>query len=76
MSTTKYQVTCWGHPNDDVQILVDGYRMNIPYRHWLQMEIDRWADKNCRAAWVEESKEGLIAMFTDAEGMVELSPEE
>lgn len=76
MTTTKYQVTEWGHPNDDVWVLIDIHHMNIPYRHWLKMEIERWAEKNYRNAWVEESKEGLIAMFTDAEGMVELGAEE
>lgn len=75
MNPKAFQVTEWAHPHEPIQVIVEGHRMNVPYRNYLQMEIERWWDKSMREAWTEENSEGLVAMFTSSDGMIEITPE-
>lgn len=75
-SQTDFQVTEFGHPQEPIQVIVKGRSISIPYRNWLQLEVERWWEKSMRFCWAEENSEGLVALFTSKEGMVELTPEE
>lgn len=66
----KFQVTTFSSSEETVLTLIDKHHVKVPYRGWLEMEIQRWYDKNHRHAWVQENKEGLIAMFSHAEYMM------
>lgn len=61
MSTGRdtFQVTHWGHPHEEIRTC----HGILQYRHWLETEVRRWADKNFRDGWVCENSEGLVAMF-------------
>jgi hypothetical protein len=59
---TPYQVTIWGHPNERIAY----HRGTVSYVHWLHLEATRWKDK-WREAWIEEDKEGLVALMTHRE---------
>ena len=76
MSTrAKFQVTAFSSSEETVLTLIDKHHVKVPYRGWLEMEIQRWYDKNHKEAWVEKSPNGLIAMFAWADEMVAVEPE-
>lgn len=48
--------------------MIDATVMRVPYIKWLEIEIDRWAhNANAREAWVQQDKEGMVALFSWAE---------
>ena len=71
MTTTParavYQVTEWMRPHDTVEIVIDATLMKIPNRNWAQMEVERWDRRNNRECWLQENKEGMVALFSWAE---------
>lgn len=73
MITNKYQVTEFA----EVDLMLPTQWGNICYKHWLQLEIDRWRAKDFRNAWMEATPDGrMVAMFTDAKEMRELEGEQ
>lgn len=66
--STVTQVTIWGKPD----AFMATYYGNIIYKHYLQLEIDRWKDKDMRNGWIEVNAKGDVAMFTDDPAMVQL----
>ena len=64
MTTTEYQVTEWGHPEETMRTSYG----EVSYKKWLFLECDRWDDK-WRRAYVRINSEGLIALFTESDEM-------
>jgi hypothetical protein len=67
-----YQVTTYGNPDE---ILDSQYFDRGTYKSWLHWECERWIESG-REAWLKESEEGQVALFTWAEYMKPVVAEE
>lgn len=72
-TTTEFsQVTSWSNPEEEIRTQ---FFDRGTYANWLHWELQRWAEKG-REAWVQENAEGQVALFTYAEYMKPVGPEE
>jgi hypothetical protein len=80
MTTTTrpiYQVSEFTQPNETITTIIDATVMKVPYIKWPEIEIDRWAhNANAREAWVQQDKEGMVALFSWAEYQKPIEGEE